>query len=377
LAPTLRENNRNANSFYPLHIKDSKEDQMKTSYRIASAVILAVLLFSACAGKRTPFTGSSFYKTRVPGLLIVQGNKITDKSGSVVVLAGLNICYPTVIQQAGHWNEDYFKELSSWGAGLVRVPIDPGTYRTLGAVGTFQMLDQAIAWAKKYGMYTIIDWHSVGNAVSGIFQPEYGDSMRTTPAEMKEFWAAAAARYANEPAAAFYEIFNEPSAMSYLGGSLTWEQWKAVVDDTIDVIYAKNPRAIPVAGGLEWAYDLTAIGASPLRNKGVVYAAHPYPGHASQPWETNWENSFGYLAKTCPVMLTEFGYDPDDTILPSVYKAGDDYGRRIIAYAKDRGMSWTAFVFCKCSGWPMPLFSEWGNYTPTASGAFFKGEMLK
>jgi endoglucanase len=350
---------------------------MKTIYRIAFAAVLVVLLFSACSKKRIPFTGSDYYKTASPGLLAVQGNKIKDANGSTAVLAGLNICYPLVLQQAGHWNEDYFRELASWGTGLVRVPIDPGTYRQLGADGTFQMLDQAIAWSKKYGMYTIIDWHSVGNAVSGIFQPEYGDGMSTTPDEMKEFWSAAAARYANEPAAAFYEIFNEPSAMTYLGGSLTWEQWKAVVDDVIDVIYANNPRAIPVAGGLEWAYDLTAIGASPLRNKGVVYAAHPYPGHAAQPWETNWENSFGYLAKDYPVMLTEFGYDPDDTIMPSVYKADDDYGRRIIAYAKDRGMSWTAFVFCKCDGWPMPLFSEWVNYTPTISGAFFKGVMQK
>jgi hypothetical protein len=145
----------------------------------------------------------------------------------------------------------------------------------------------------------------------------------------------------------------------------------------IDVIYANNPHAIPVVGGLDWSYNLTAIGSSPLRNKGVVFAAHPYPGHAAQPWETNWESSFGYLANTYPVMLTEFGYDPDDTILPSVYKADDDYGRRIIAYARQKGMSWTAFVFCKCDGWPMPLFSEWVNYTPTVSGAFFKGELQK
>jgi endoglucanase len=350
---------------------------MKISFRIACAFIIVVLLFSGCIKKRTPFTSPYFYKTSVPGLLAVQGNKIMNQNGTSVVLCGLNICYPTVIKQLGYWNEDYFKKLASWGVGLVRVPIDPGTYRSLGADATFLMLDEAIAWAKKYGMYTMIDWHSVGNAISGIFQPEYGESMRTTPAEMKEFWAAAAARYANEPAVAFYEIFNEAAAMGWLGGSLTWDAWKVVIDEVIDLIYANNPRAIPVVGGLDWSYNLTAIGPSPLRNTGVVYAAHPYPGHAGQPWENNWETSFGYLAGTYPVMLTEFGYDPDDTILPSVYKADDDYGRRIIAFARERGMSWTAFVFCKCDGWPMPLFSEWLNYTPTVSGAFFKGEMQK
>ena len=132
-----------------------------------------------------------------------------------------------------------------------------------------------------------------------------------------------------------------------------------------------------MVGGLDWAFNLTSAGGSPLRNKGIIFAAHPYPGHASQPWETNWEYYFGYLAKDYPVMLTEFGYDPDDTIMPSVFKADDDYGRRIIAYARERGMSWTAFVFCKCDGWPMPLFSEWVNYTPTVSGAFFKSKLLE
>lgn len=350
---------------------------MKTIFGIIVTVIF-VFLFASCEnGKHIPVSHPEIIKSAPPTLLTVNGNKIINAKGLAKSLRGLNICYPSLIKQLGYWNEDYFKKLSEWGVELVRVPIDPGSYRALGADGTFLLLDEAIAWAKKYGMYTIIDWHSVGNPISGIFQPEYGESMRTTPAEMKEFWAAAAARYASEPAAAFYEIFNEPSAMGWLGGSLSWLQWKTLMDEVIDIIYEQNPRAIPVVAGLDWAFDLTSAGASPLRNTGVAYAAHPYPGHAGQPWESNWESSFGYMADTYPMILTEFGYDPDDIILPSVYKADDDYGRRIIAYAKLKGMSWTAFVFCKCDGWPMPLFTEWTNYTPTKSGSFFRSKLLE
>jgi aryl-phospho-beta-D-glucosidase BglC (GH1 family) len=340
--------------------------------RLLLALLIVGLLILSSYGNAT----DQPTPTAVPlPLLSVQGNKIVDQAGKSIVLKGLNICYPSIVKNDGHWTEDYFKQLASWGTKLVRVPIDPGSYRQMGQKGAFELLDQAVDWSKKYGMYVMVDWHSIGNPISGIFQDPWADELKTTDAEMKEFWGAVADRYKGEPAVAFYEVFNEPAGLEYKGGHMTWAQWRDMADGIIDVIYAHNPKAIPVVGGINWAYDLKGAGAEPLRNKGVVYACHPYSGHAGEPWEESWERDFGYLAKIHPVMLTEFGFDPHDTILPSVYKADTNYGKRILDFAKARGMSWTAFVFYNGSGWPMPLFKDW-NYTPTESGAFFK-EMLK
>ena len=75
-------------------------------------------------------------------------------------------------------------------------------------------------------------------------------------------------------------------------------------------------------------------------------------------------------------MLTEIGFDPCDTIQPDSYKAGVEFGRDILSYASDKGMVWTAFVFFNGTGWPMPLFSDWQNFTPTTSGAFFRDVLL-
>jgi hypothetical protein len=75
-------------------------------------------------------------------------------------------------------------------------------------------------------------------------------------------------------------------------------------------------------------------------------------------------------------MFTESGFDPGDTISPGSYKADADYGRRIIAFAKARNISWTVFVFYKGPGWPMPLFESWQTYKPTISGDFFKNELI-
>ena len=309
-----------------------------------------------------------------PLLLKVQGNHIVDPKGRPVTLQGLNIGYPSILISEGHWNEDYFKQAASWGARLIRVPIDPGSWRAMGKDKTLAALDQVVAWCEKYGMYVMVDWHSIGNPVSGVFQDPWEEDFRTDLGEMQGFWGDVAQRYRDRPTVAFYEVFNEPAAMEWKGGRLDWVQWRDMADQVIDAIYAKNPRAIPVVGGVRWAYDLRGVAQDPLKHKGVAYAAHPYPGHAPQPWEENWERDFGYVAAQYPVLLTEFGFDPDDKVLPDQYRANRDYGERILAYARAKGMSWTAFVFYPGPGWPMPLIKDW-NYTPTVSGAFFK-EML-
>jgi hypothetical protein len=340
---------------------------------LIAVILLITLLFISSCKHVSPPALTDFppeYK-----FLRVQGNHIVDMNDKTVILKGLNTTYISVLKQEGHWNEDYFNQMSLWGAKLIRLAVNPGSYRASGKESTLLDIDQAVVWAKKYDMYIMIDWHCIGNPVSGVFQyPEDG----TTKAEMKEFWGAVAQRYKKEPCVAFYEIFNEAASMSYAGGgSLSWDTWKNFCDEVIDAIYAENPNAIPVVGGLDWSYNFRDAAGSPMRNKGVAFAAHPYPGHAAQPWEQNWENDFGFMADKYPVILTEFGYDPNDIILPSVYKADDDYGRRILAFAASHGMSWTAFVFYNGAGWPMHLFIDWATYAPTTAGAFFKAKLLE
>jgi endoglucanase len=308
--------------------------------------------------------------------LTVNGNCILNENGDTVILKGLCSGDPVTMIQENRWNEDYFKQASLWGAKIFRIPVSPWSYHQLDHDLIYSNLYKAVYWCKKYRMYAIIEWHTCGNIIQGIFQ-DPPEGYETTMTETVDFWRIISLRYLNEPTAAFYEIFNEPAAIEWKGGTLTWKQWREKADEIMDTVYKYNSHAIPLVAGLDWAYDLKNYTGDPLRNTGFVFSVHPYAGRTGEPWEDHWENDFGYLAKKFPIMLTEVGFDPQDTIVPQVYKATEDYGRRIIGFADTRGISWVAFVFYKGSGWPMPLFNNWEDFTPTISGAFFKAELKK
>jgi hypothetical protein len=310
-----------------------------------------------------------------PAPLTVRGNRIVTLDGEPVLLKGMNLCDPVQLVKDGRWSESYFRRAAAWGARLLRVPVHPGNYREFGPQRCLVLLDQAVRWSKTYGMYVIVDWHSIGNPVGRVFF-DPSEVYRTDAQETKAFWKSVAMRYRSEPTVAFYELFNEPAAIDWKGGHLEWAQWKDTADEIIDVIYTAHPKAIPIVGGVGFASDLRAVRQAPLRNRGVVFAAHPYPGNVPQPWEQNWESYFGYLAQQHPLILTEFGFDPHDTIQPQAYRADADYGRRILAFAKSNNISWTAFVFYRGRDWPMPLFEDWKSFAPTESGALFKQAMI-
>jgi endoglucanase len=304
------------------------------------------------------------------GRLRVSNGKLLDGNGEQVVLKGLGFASIDAAKSLGKWNEDYFANARAWNAELIRLPVDPGYYRADPAQALLD-LDDALRWCQKHGMYLIIDYHVIGNATQGLFQ--WPEALSTTWPEAEAFWAAVADRYANEPTAAFFEIYNEPAALEYMGGNWSFADWKQHADSIVAVLRKHAPEAIPVVGGLNWCYDLSAGGDRPFADPDIALSAHPYPGRAKTNRSAAWDAAFGYLSAHYPFILTEFGFDPNDQIEPyGTYRADISYGREILHYAQDKSMSWTPFVFFNDPGWPMPLFSDWETLTPTYSGQFFK-----
>jgi endoglucanase len=304
------------------------------------------------------------------GRLKVSDGKLLDGNGDQVVLQGLGFASISAAKTLNKWNEDYFANARAWNAELIRLPVFPVDYRE-APEQTLLDLDDALHWCQKHGLYLIIDYHIVGNVTEGLFQWE--EDLSTTWPETESFWTTVSARYANEPTVAFYEIYNEPAALEDMGGSWDFADWRQHADTIVAILRKHAPKTIPVVAGLDYAYDFSEGGDLPFTDPDIALASHPYPGRAQENRSAAWDRAFGYLSDHYPIILTEFGFDPNDEFDAwGTYRADLSYGREILLYAKEKKISWTPFVFFNDPGWPTPLFSDWETLTPTVSGQFFK-----
>jgi aryl-phospho-beta-D-glucosidase BglC (GH1 family) len=299
-------------------------------------------------------------------LISVKGNKFVNSRGDTMLFRGVSISDPDKVEAQGHWNKKHFENVKETGATIVRIPVHPAAWRERTPKKYLAMLDQAVAWCTELDMYIIIDWHTIGNLKTELFQnPMYN----TTIKETFEFWRAIAARYAGINTVPFYEIFNEPTSIQNRLGRISWDEWKKINEDIIAMIRSYNKECIPLVAPFDWAYDLTPLHINPIEAEGIGYVTHPYANKRSKPWEPKWEEDFGFAAGKYPVFATEFGFSAGHA---ARYDYGD-YGERIIKYLEDKGISWTVWVYDP--EWGPSLISSWDTYKLTESGEFFKKAM--
>jgi len=296
-------------------------------------------------------------------LISVRGNKFTDPRGNTVLFRGVAIADPDKIDRQGHWNKDLFVKVSQMGARVVRIPVHPVAWRERAPAEYLALLDQAVEWCTDLGMYVDIDWHSIGNLETGLFQdPMYDTSMQDT----FRFWRAIAMHFADNNTVVFYELFNEPTTFSNKLGPVSWADWKRTNENLIAMIRSYDPAKIPLVAGFDWAYDLTPLHESPIAAGGIGYTVHPYAHKRPRPWEPKWEEDFGFAANQYPVVATEFGFESKSQTLEN------SYGPEIIKYLEGKGISWIAWAFDP--EWGPRLIKSW-NFDYTDSGEFFHAAM--
>lgn len=314
--------------------------------------------------------GSVFAQGAALSRISVDGNQFITEDGEVIVFRGLNTSDPDKLAKDGHWNKAYFDEIKKWGANIVRFPVHPVRMKERGQEEYLKLLDQGIQWAAENGLYVIIDWHSIGNLRSQLYQaPMY----ETTQKETFEFWRTIGRRYGNNPTVAFYELYNEPTTFNGQLGTCTWTQWKELMEEMIVIVRANGGQGIPLVGGFNWAYDLTPVLEDPIDADGIAYVSHPYPQKRPKPWAAQWTKDWGFVKEKYPVMLTEIGFCLPDERGAHVPVISDvSYGHAITNYCDGADISYVAWVFDP--QWAPSLFDDW-NFTTTTQGQFFKEKL--
>ena len=311
----------------------------------------------------------------------IEGNRIVDAGGDEMTFRG--ICPPDVLYFRFDWFQDihpvydrsYFQEIANWGANIVRLGIHPYSWRKFGSEVSLAHIEEAVLWAQECGMYSYIDFHSIGFVPDGKYEAMNDDIYDTTKEEMLEFWDLVSAYFHDNDAVAFYEIFNEPVNLDEPRDQAVmaadWDAWKVLVEEVVDIIRANDPDSIVIVGGMTWAYDLSPVLSNPVERDNIVYATHPYP---DMNYDRSWDTAFGQVAEVYPVFATEFGFTIVGQKAEHRYTGSGKYRTEIIDYLEDRQMSWT--VWCFSPDWgPRLILNK--DYYPTAAGKYFRQRLLE
>jgi endoglucanase len=342
------------------------------SLAIASVLAAADQPAAAPAANASLWAGGHFQrpvpnpKAEVLPRISVKGNHFVDPSGATVLFRGLSIADPDKLEEEGRWNRDLFVAAKEVGANLVRIPVHPAAWRKRGKEAYLALLDQAVDWCTDLGMHVIIDWHSIGNLQTEMFQEPIYD---TTKKETYDFWRTAAMHFHGNHTVAFYELFNEPTVFGGMLGATTWPEWRDLNEQMIGIIRYWDKEAIPLVAGFDWAYDLTPLHNDPIRAEGIGYVTHPYPFKRKQPWEPRWEEDFAFAAERYPMIATEIGFE----LKPGESVGDNDYGNRITRFLEQRGISWMAWVFDPL--WGPRMLTSFDGFKLAGDGEFFKEAM--
>jgi len=283
-----------------------------------------------------------------------------------------------------------FRAMASWHANIVRIAMNQDFWLSNAALyepDYEDTVDRAVHDAEAAGMDVILDlhWSDAGNIdvtetgnTRGAQQNSslFSDQQQMADVNSKEFWSQVATKYAGDGHVLF-ELYNEPNNVSWdvwihggmvetSGPSGSVVSFQVVgMQELYDTVRQTGANNLVIAGGLNWAFDLSGVGQNPIQGFNVMYATHPYDTSDRSP--SVWSSSFGYLAigDIAPVIATEFGDGSSGCT--------GAWDTELIQFAAQYEISWTAWAWWAetgadaASGCAFPaLLSDW-NYTPTST----------
>lgn len=310
--------------------------------------------------------------------LHTEDNRIVDENDNTVLLRGVAIADPwRFYNYEEELRPQVFQTIAEvWGANVIRVPIYPSHWEAHPALFS-DYYDHVIRAAHKYGLYVILDWHGIGNVISG---ETTADGARwgclTDLPTTETAWDYIAERY-KDKSWVIYDLFNEPTDDSGRLTTLTWDDWKSVAENLIDIIRSHNSKALVMVSGYRHGSDLRPIPSNPVNRENIIYGGHVYPVVEWGLLKNNNENLvwqlldeyIGIAAENYPVMMSEWGYLPyehPDYLQLLGTKA--NFGDPVMNWLDNKNLTWTGWIWSV--NWFPPMITGWYdfNYPPNEFG---------
>jgi hypothetical protein len=350
-----------------------------------SGIALALGLLVGCASlpASNPPTG--------PLPLKVVGTKIINSHHEPVLLHGVNAASLEFTSNGeGHILKTVSTAIHDWRVNIIRLPLSQdrwfgkGPEQQDGGQSYRELVRQIVDECATNQCYIILDlhWSDCNEWGTNIGQHSMPDLNSVA------FWKDFAPVYANNPAVLF-DLYNEPHDVSWEvwlhGGTITDRPntpaamrsprtYQSVgMQELLDTVRATGAKNVVVAGGLDWAYDLSGVLAgrrlADPQGNGVIYANHCYDNkHDSV---DTWIAKMKTATATLPVIVSEFGGDSG----PSHVVPADNWLLHVLAALKENQWSWVAWDLHTRAR--PNLISDW-NYTPSPRfGVYVKQELAE
>ena len=311
-----------------------------------------------------------------PKELKVSGNRLVDPAGKEVWLQGVAIPGLEIVPEGHGAVYSTVVAIEGWKANVIRLPVKEefwfgkGKGQTDDGAAYRALVDAAVTAAANRGCYLVLDNHRYR-----ALKPEHLD-----------FWREAATKYKNHPAVLF-DLLNEPHGISWevwRDGGFVNEKKKKDVDESaflseeekrandgfdspgmqklVEVIRATGAKNVLIAGGLDWAFDLSGVlkgfALSDKEGNGIMYSTHVYP------WKRGWQKAFLDVAEKYPIFMGEVGADVNkmDFIPLEAQEDPATWVPDILGVIQKHRLNWTGWSF---HAWATPvMISDW-KYTPT------------
>jgi endoglucanase len=321
---------------------------MKKIYSLA-LVAVTMLAMTACSQKKETDNGVNNFKIQ-RGTNVSHWLSQSEERGEA---------------RLKHIQEDDFARLDSLGFDFVRLPIDEVQFWDEDGnklPEAWQLMDNAIQWAEKYHLRTIVDLH--------IIRSHYFNAVNEDGANANTLFTSEKAQqdlinmwyqlsdvlkgYSNDSVA--YEFMNEPVAEDH-------EQWNQLIAKVHKALREREPQRTLVIGSNMWqSYGTIKDLKVPEGDKNIILSFHYYNPMILTHYGAWWTPLRDYKGQVNypGVLVSKEDYDAaPDSLKPELEQYTKD------EWNIDRIRADFADAIAAANKYGLQLFcGEWGVYEP-------------